>query len=97
MESISGHDAYKTASPAERYSEKVVERLERNLENCPFCLARPFFEDEAGTCFVYVSCHCGASICGIDWDDVAAKWSTRPIPVARKVLREGPRAYWPGA
>lgn len=100
MESIAGYDAYKTASPEEYVDEKEIKILERNLKDCPFCLGRPYFEDcahVANRFAIFVSCHCGAQIRGDDWHDVAAKWNTRPAPVARKILREGPRAYWPGA
>lgn len=98
MESIAGYDSHKLASPPDdSITQREIEILERNLEPCPFCLGRPYFEDSAHTEEVFVSCHCGAQIRGKDWHDVAAKWSTRPVPVARKVLREGPLAYWPGA
>lgn len=98
MEPITDYDSWKLASPPkDGISEREIELLERNLEPCPFCLRRPFFEDSAHDVDVFVSCQCGASIRGSDWQDVAAKWSTRPVPVARKVLREGPLAYWPGA
>lgn len=83
MESISGYDRYKTKSSEEYVNEMEIQILERNLIDCPFCLGRPFFEDSANTDDVFVSCHCGAEIRGNDWHDVAAKWSTRPIPVAR--------------
>jgi hypothetical protein len=98
METILNYDAWKLASPEEcltqgDINELEIKLLERNLGVCPFCLARPFFEDSAHTEEVCVSCHCGAQMRGTDWHDVAAKWSTRPIPVARNVVREGPRAY----
>ena len=95
MDYIAGYDSWKLASP---YVEDIeIDVLERTLAACPFCGRRPFFEDSAHDVDVFVSCQCGASIRGSDWQDVAAKWSARPIPVARKVLRDGPRAYWPGA
>jgi hypothetical protein len=98
MERIDIHDQWKTAIPTQEYIDDLeIKLLERGLADCPFCLARPFFEDSAHTDDVFVACHCGAKMRGNDWHDVAAKWSTRPIPVARNVLREGPRAYWPGA
>lgn len=98
MERIDIHDHWKTTIPTQYdINELEIKLLERNLADCCFCLGRPFFEDSANTEEVFVSCHCGAQMRGYDWHDVAAKWSTRPIPVARNVLREGPRAYWPGA
>jgi len=94
MERIDIHDHWKTTIPTQDdINDLEIKLLERNLSDCPFCLGRPFFEDCAHKEEVYVSCHCGAQISGTDWHDVAAKWSTRPIPVARNVLREGPRAY----
>ena len=98
MESIAGHDDWKTQTDQEYIDELEIKLLERGLADCPFCLARPFFEDSAHVANIFVACHCGARISGEDYQDAAAKWNnTRPAPVARKILREGPRAYWPGA
>jgi hypothetical protein len=98
MEHIGIHDQWKTAIPTQDdINELEIKLLERGLADCPFCLARPFFEDSAHVANIFVACHCGARISGEDYQDAAAKWNTRPAPIARKVLREGPRAYWPGA
>ena len=97
MESIAGYDSWKLASPYEDMNQDVIDIMERSLLHCPFCLARPFFEDSAHVENIFVACHCGARISGDDYQDATAKWNTRPVPIARKVLREGPRAYWAGA
>ena len=98
METIPGHDEWKTESPEDYVEEAVISTLEKTLAACPFCARRPFFEDAADTDLVFVTCNCGLRLEGRDWHDVTAKWNTRPpAPVARKVLREGPRSFWPGA
>ena len=97
MESIAGYDSWKLASPYEDMNQDVIDIMERSLLHCPFCLALPFFEDSAHFANIFVACHCGARISGEDYQDAAAKWNTRPAQIARKVLREGHRAYWTGA
>lgn len=99
MESIAGYDAYKTASPEEDVNQDEIDILERNLQPCPFCLGKAFFEEtmEDMVNVWFVSCDCGAHISCDNAYDVAAKWNTRPAPVARNVLREGVRQPWPGA
>lgn len=97
METIEGHDKWKTEIPTQDdINDLEIKLLERNLADCPFCMARPFFEDSANAIEVYVSCHCGAQINGTDWYDVAAKWSTRPIPAARNVVRPVSHERWTG-
>ena len=97
MERIEIYDQWKTSIPTQDdINELEIKLLERSLADCPFCLARPFFEDMAETSDVFVSCHCGAQMSGTDWHDVAAKWSTRPIPVARNVLRPVSHERWTG-
>ncbi len=97
METIEGYDKWKTGIPTQDdINDLEIKLLERNLADCPFCLGRPYFEDFARTEDVFVSCHCGAQIRGEDWYDVAAKWSTRPIPVARNVVRPVSHERWTG-
>lgn len=97
MERIEGYDKWKTGIPTQDdINELEIKLLERNLEDCPFCLARPFFEDSAHTSEVYVACHCGARMAGTDYYDVASKWSTRPIHVARNVVRSASNEFWTG-
>lgn len=97
MESIKGYDAYKTASPYDDREQREADILERNLNHCPFCLGQPFFEDDAHTTDVYVTCNCGASMRGRDFESVAAAWDTRPqLPIARNVVRSVPREIWTG-
>ena len=98
MERIEGNDQWKEAIPTqEDINELEIKLLERSLSDCPFCLCRPFFEDSAATDEeVFVSCDCGAQMRGSDWHDVAAKWSTRPIPVARNVVRPVLHEHWTG-
>jgi hypothetical protein len=97
METIIGHDEWKTQTDQEYIDDLERKVLERNLSECPFCGQLAFFEDSAHVQDVFVACHCGARIPGEDYQDAAAKWNTRPAQIARKVLREGHRAYWTGA
>lgn len=98
MEEIPGYDKYKTESPEEYVDDAVVSTLEKTLSTCPFCARPPYFEDAADTDMVFVTCNCGVRMEGDDWHDVTEKWNTRPQPpVEHKLLRDGPRAYWPGA
>ena len=91
MENISGHDAYKTASPYEDVNQDVIDIMERSLLHCPFCLAQPFFEDSAKSSDIFISCNCGARMRGLDYDDVTARWSKRPsLPVTVK------KQHWTG-
>ncbi len=93
MESIANYDAWKLASPEEYVDQNEIDILERGLKSCPFCLGKPFFETESPESW-FVTCECGARIPGGDAYEAMAKWMTRPqLPVARNVLREGPRAY----
>lgn len=97
MESIEGHDAWKTTIPTQDdIDEMEIKLLERNIADCPFCLGRPYFDDSASSELVYVSCDCGAQMRGDDWHDVSAKWNVR-TRVARNVVREGyrtPSTMW---
>ncbi len=92
MEPIEGYDAWKTTPPSEVLTDQHISIIEQNLARCPFCGNRPCFEDSVDGWFV--SCKCGVSMPGDDPIDASAKWATRP---KFENLREGPRAYWPGA
>ncbi len=97
MENISGHDAYKTASPYEDVNQDVIDIMERSLLHCPFCLAQPFFEEPADSADIYVTCNCGVRMRGTDYNDVAERWYRRPVlPVANKVVRSVSRELWTG-
>lgn len=92
MEPIKGYDEWLTSTPEETLTDEDITIIERNLKPCPFCGKRPCFEYSEYDWFVV--CTCGAQMSGDDPVEASAKWATRP-----KVenLREGPRAFWPGA
>jgi len=97
MESIAGYDTYKTASPEEYVNQDVIDIMERSLLHCPFCLAQPFFEDSADSTDIYVTCNCGVRMRGADYNDVAERWSRRPVlPVAKNVVRSISKEFWTG-
>lgn len=91
METIPGHDEWKTEEPQESLTDADITIIERNLKPCPFCLKRPCFENSDDQWFV--SCACGAQMPGEDAVEASAKWSTRPT-VGK--LREGERSAWAG-
>jgi hypothetical protein len=75
--------------------QNEIDILERNLKPCPFCQRKPFFETESPVDW-FVTCDCGARIPGDDAYTATAKWNTRPLPVARNVVRSVPREHWTG-
>ena len=95
MESISGYDAYKTASPEKYINQNEIDFLESNLAYCPFCYWKPFFEEAKDGWFV--ACQCGAHMPGDDAQDAAEKWNVRPrINTARENVRPVSQEIWTG-
>ena len=99
MEPIKGYDVWKLSSPVDDRAEQEVDAIERGLDVCPFCFGPSYFEDSDHGWYVTCS-SCGVSMPGNDPEGAAEKWNKRiypPILREKQPMREGPRAYWPGA
>ena len=99
MEPIKDYDGWKLASPYDDRAEQEIDAIERGLDVCPFCFGPSYFEDSAHGWYVTCS-SCGVSMPGDEPVDAAEKWNKRiypPILREKTPMREGPRAYWPGA
>ena len=99
MEPIKGYDEYKLASPYDDRAEQEIDAIERGLDVCPFCFGLSYFEESYHGWYVTCSA-CGVSMPGNDPEGAAEKWNKRiypPILREKTPMREGSRAYWPGA
>lgn len=71
--------------PIDEITADVVDRIERNLKPCPFCMGRPYIDH--GVLGWVVACNCGSRGPQNDeFFEATAAWDTRPI-VKRQPFR----------
>jgi len=77
-------------------NQDVVDEMERNLRDCPFCGRKSFFEDTAHGW--YVASACGARVPGDSAYEAATRWNTRVTAPVARVRPTAPtgRAHWTG-